>query len=234
MASMKLKAGAFQMGPGLSPSMVASHGTQSHHFHGLAGQGEGDVPGRSRGGIGKRYGKRSAGFRGLGAEVPETILTTSTPVKVYVGALQTLFGMPEAERNGVWNFATHEALIEWAAGIYGVEDKSRFPGWREDPGFTAFFAIEMFFGGFDLSSAFEQMRPFYSALGLPTTSMRDAIQAFTSVENAPRMRFVLDAVSRYIIGCEGGRAYGDPMTKYKGWGSAAADVVLPLVLVALL
>jgi hypothetical protein len=265
MASMKLKASAFRMGAGgggLNPVNMSSGGMQHHggagggagggggqvmRLHGLSGQGEGDVPGRNRGGIGKRYGKPSVGFRGLGVDAPETILTTADPVGMYVRAIQSLIAsLPEyhttgttppsktIESSGIWNFRTHMGLIDFLASVYGVEDISRFPAWGSDPGFMAFFVVEMFFGGFDLTAAFAEMRPFYEALGLPATSMREAIQTLSARENAERMRQVLDRVNRYIIGCEGGRAYGDPVVKYKGIGSAIADVVLPVALIALL
>jgi len=168
------------------------------------------------------------GFGGLGDD-PETILNSPDPVKLYIKALQALFAsdldVKDTPGDGRWDHATHRSWKAWLAGVYGVEDVSRFPGWMEDPGFTGFFVIEMFFGGFDLSGAFERLRPFYEALGLPTTSMRDAIQSFTSRENAVRMRQVLDRVNRYVIGCEGGRAYGSPAVKTEGIVAAAGALV---------
>lgn len=169
-------------------------------------------------------GAPAMGFGGLG-DNPETILNSPDPVGLYVKALQVLFGMPTEMQTGLWNYETHKAMLAFLGDLYGVEDVPRFPGWMQDPGFTGFFVIEMFFGGFEMSGAFERMRPFYAALGLPSTSMRDAIQSFTSRENAGRMRQVLDRVNRYVIGCEGGRAYGSPTVKTEGIVAAAGAFV---------
>jgi hypothetical protein len=193
-----------------------------------------------------QYQASQPGLHGLGAEA-ETILTTANPVDLYIRAIQALIStLPEyhtvgttapsktIESNGKWDFRTHMGVIDFLASIYGVEDTAKFPAWGQDPGFMAFFIVEMFMGGFELDRAWDKMRPFYEALGLPTGSMREAISSFTSPGNAQRMRVVFDRVIRYVIGSEGGRAYGDPMTTYKGIGSAAGAPLLSLLLIALL
>jgi len=177
--------------------------------------------------------RRGMNMQGLGGDdaVEGNILTTSDPVDLYVRAIQALISsVPEYHTtgttppsktivsNGIWDFQTHMGLLDFLASVYGVEDMTRFPAWGQDPGFMGYFVAEMFFGGFDLGStgAFEKMRPFYETLGLPTTSLRDAISSFTAKENAERMRQVLDRVVRYVIGCEGGTAYGSPAVQTEG------------------
>ena len=168
-------------------------------------------------------------WRGLGVESSYTILTTPEPVTMYVQSLQALFGFEPSKRTGVWDFETHQAWAAFLATVYGVEDASKFPKFGEDPGFTAFFAVEMFFGGFELARAFDTMKPLYEALGLPTDSLGAAISSFTSPPNATRMRIVFDRVIRYITGAEGGVAYGAPSTQTRGIASAAAAAAVSIL-----
>lgn len=176
-------------------------------------------------GMGRTRAER--GLMGLGDD-PETILNTPDPVGLYIKALQALFAQAEGTQGGYtadWDRLTHNNMLVWAASIFGVEDVSRFPAWGQDPGFTAYFVVEILFGGFEMDRAFDALTVFFSTLGLPTTSRAEALGVLSQPENAKRMRVVLDRVVRYIIGAEGGQVYGSKPVQYEGIAAGVAAVV---------
>lgn len=257
MPRMRLKAGAFRFGVGQSPGSMASSGGGMQHagghgavgggggqVMGLAGQGQGVVPGRTTGGIGKRYGVSQkyvspmGHLRGLGADEQATILTDNDPVRRYISGLELLFELPAADSHGKWNFALHQAMTKWVGRIEEPDDEKDMPSWGEAPAFTAKFAVDLVLLAMKSDVGVRICRVLLEAIGAPTTNSHDVLVFFKGVGNGSptwiRSMRIFDAIERYIIGCEGGVVYGDPVVKYKGIGAAAADVVLPLLLVAVL
>jgi hypothetical protein len=216
---------------------------------GLRGVGYGEVPGRCGGGIGKRYGVQyqasQPGLHGLGAE-GNNILTSPDPVGLYMDAIKQLLGMPMPEGggtglNGKWDLATHNALTSVisreAGGVATVMP------WGTNPGVTGMMVGEILMRALETDAGFRYGRVMLEVLGIPTSDRMTAIEwigggpgASEATRKAGWVRLgkILDAVVRYVIGCEGGRAYGDPMTTYKGIGSAAGAPLLSLLLIALL
>lgn len=214
--------------------------------NGLKGVGYGEVPGRCGGGIGKRYGVQyqasQPGLHGLGADEPDlsNILKNSDPVRLYVRSLQMLLAMPVVEQLGVWDFKTHNALTaaisSEAGGVATVMP------WGTNPGVTGMMVGEILMRALETDAGFRYARVMLETLGMPTSDRMTAIQWIGGGAGATdeqkkagwtRLGRILDAVVRYVIGAEGGRAYGDPMTKYKGYGSAAGAPLLSLLLIAL-
>jgi hypothetical protein len=221
-------------------------------------RGLGQQSGAINGGIGKRYGIQThksvpRGFSGLGADeaAPENLLTTGNPVGMYIRAIQSLIsslpeyhttdGTPPSKTivsSGIWDYATHQGMTDWVGSIDEPGDMKDMPLWGQAPAFTAKFAVDLVLLAMKSDVGVRIGRVLLETLGAPTTGPGDVLLFFKGEGNGSptwiRSMRIFDAIERYIIGCEGGRAYGDPMTKYKGYGSAAAAFGVPLLLVALL
>lgn len=178
--------------------------------------------------------RKGMNMQGLGGP-PESILTTSDPVDMYIRAIQALISsVPEYHTvgttppsktivsNGIWDFATHNGVLDFVVSLAPTESSlANMPRWGENPALMAHFVIDLFLVGMEDSRIRESFAVFYETLGVPQAHEQttDSIfQLFSLSRESEQRRIVgiMDKVMRYIIGAEGGVAYGSPAVQTEG------------------
>lgn len=234
-----LMGGTPKAGTGLSGPDARRWGSMSQHKAyramgglGFGGRGQAHTHASPPRFMGPEIMRGGVHLRGLSEEA-ETILTTDDPVGMYVKALQTMFYGGSVKPDlitGRWDFATHQAMTKWVGTIDEPDDEKDMPSWGTAPSFTAKFAVDMALFAMKFDEGVRVASVLLETIGAPTTNSYDVLVFFKGVGTGSptwlRSMQIFDAIERYIIGAEGGRAYGDPDVKTRGIVSAAGAAVL--------
>ncbi len=173
-----------------------------------------------------RKGMNMQGLRkGLGADaidnkVADNILEAGDPVGLYVTGCQKLFGMPEDKQTGVWDYATHQAMTEWVGRIDEPSDMKDMPSWGEAPAWTAKFVTDLVLTPMKVPALIPIVQTLLAHIGAPISDSHELL-AFLKGEGTgsatwKRTISIFNAVDMYVIGCEGGVAYGSPAVQTEG------------------
>jgi len=176
---------------------------------------------------------------GLG-DNPETIFNSPDPVGLYIRGIQALIStVPEYHAvgsraatktivsNGVWNYQTHVGLVDWFVSI--DEEAVDLPVWGREPAFMAKVVVELALLASKDDRIAALVRPLLQTIGCDATNSIGVAVFFRGTGAGSKtwlqtMR-IMDAVQLYVIGCEGGRAYGSPAVKTEGIVAAAGAFV---------
>ncbi|MDD3983390.1 MAG: hypothetical protein PHU54_05525 [Candidatus Omnitrophica bacterium] len=167
-------------------------------------------------------GAPAMGFGGdpVDNSVAGNILEAGDPVGLYITGCQKLFGMPEDKQTGVWDHATHQAMTEWVGRIDEPSDMKDMPSWGEAPAWTAKFVTDLALAPMRIPALIPTVQTILSHIGAPVSN-NAALLAFFRGEGAgsatwKRTMAIFDSVALYVIGCEGGVAYGSPAVQTEG------------------
>lgn len=163
--------------------------------------------------------RKGMNMQGLGAGVEAgNILEAADPVGLYVTGCQKLFGMPEDKQTGVWDYATHQAMIAWLVAM--DEDEGDVPVWGQAPAWMGKFVTDLALAPMRIPALIPTVQTLLSHIGAPISD-NAALILFFKGEGAggatwKRTMAIFDAVALYVIGCEGGVAYGSPAVQTEG------------------